>query len=131
MPLQHQNAEIILFHGLDQKRDPKGSVPGSLESAVNVEFEKQHALNKRRGYAKITMTTEALGLTPEETFVGVATYEDELVVFGYDKAYAVASRTGALPASRAIVQRGPYPRGNIRAQDVVAARTSNTEVSVG
>ena len=128
MPVQYQAVEIVFTQGLDQKRDGKSTVEGKLVQADNVEFDKYGALNKRRGYESITITSEAFGETTEDTYTHLAVYEDELIIIGYSHIYSLASVSGSLPGTRYIVKRGPIPRGNIRRQDVATSRTGDDSV---
>jgi hypothetical protein len=121
MPLETEVVEI-LFEGLDQKTDGKVLKAGKLTRAVNVEFDKAGALNKRRGFLRYQFSGAgqigALGETMETQAIRVAVYRDELLVFGVRWLWSVASKTSSLDGSRAAVKRGPLSPGNLRVLDV-------------
>lgn len=121
MPLETEVIEV-LFEGLDQKTDGKVIKAGKLTRAVNVEFDKAGALNKRRGFRRFTFSGAsqmgALGETMETQAIRVATYRDELLVFGVRWLWSIASKTSQLSGSRAAVKRGPLSPGNLRVLDV-------------
>lgn len=129
MPLQFQNIEVPLLGGLSEHDDPKSTPPGKLHSSVNVEFMKRGRLNKRRGYKRIPLT-EATGETVDQILCAVATYRDELVVFGFNNLYAVGDRTdriGSDDGGKSLVRRSYVPRAAVRRQDVAAGGTAQTQ----
>lgn len=125
-----ESAPVDLL-GLDEKTDPRHKAIGSLKVADNVVVDKKGCFKKRRGYSMIDLcssTIEAIGITGvDDSHVGLATLGDELIVFGYDHLYSVVSYAGALAGSRAIRERGVWPRGNIGIIDVTGGITGNTE----
>lgn len=131
MPSPYQMVEVILTQGLEQKVDSKSTTQGRLQDAQNVEFDKAGQLNKRRGYAAIDMTSDALGVTSEETFLNVAVFDDELVVFGYDYLYSLVSKDGGIATSKYIVRRGPVPRATVRRQDIATGGSSQPPGELG
>ena len=131
MPLQWKTAEVMLFQGLDQKADNKSTVQGKLQQADNVEFDKYGALNKRRGYSLMAISEDALGLTCEDIFHAVAVYQDELVLFGHNRIYALANKSGYMSGVHYIVQRGPVPRCNIKRHDIVQGSQAAPPIVVG
>lgn len=122
MPLQTQTVEVALA-GLDQKTDALAVIPGPLLRADNVEFDKNGALNKRRGYRTVSLSGgDVLGQTLDAMFQAVFTFRGELVVLGVTKLYTVASPTNSIGnSSRAWVERGPVPRGHIRMLSVATS----------
>lgn len=119
MPIQFEPVQIVL-EGLDQKTDHKLRAPGKLASAINVEFDKVGALNKRRGYRRVTTSVTAHGQTPEAVFTSVATYNGELVLIGQEYVYAIGSISAALDGG-SLVRRGPVLRGSYRVRDIMQA----------
>lgn len=122
MPLDFQTVEVLL-EGLEQKSDRKATTPGKLRTAENVAFNKTGSLNKRRGYVRVGLTSddEVFDISPESLFLGVATFQDELVMFGSEYLYALADLGAAISGSRAIVQRGPVLRGGYSIQHVTSS----------
>lgn len=131
MPLDFQPVQVVL-EGLDQKTDHKLRAPGKLASAINVEFDKVGALNKRRGYRRVTMV-EVHNEGVESVFCNVATWQGELLVYGSEYLYAVASVTAALDATGAIAAnlavRGPVLRGNGGVRHIASSTLSEEQVS--
>lgn len=115
-PLEWQTVEIVL-EGLSEKDDRKATTPGKLRRAQNVEFDKTNALNKRRGYTRVP--TEALvgGGLAETLYVTVATYQQELVLYGLDSFGSVAAAS-AVVDDASVRRRGPTMRGSYRVVDV-------------
>lgn len=125
-----ESAPVDLL-GLDEKIDPRHKAIGSLKVADNVVIDKKGCFKKRRGYSMIDLrsaTIEAITDTEiDDAHVGLATLGDELIVFGYDHVYSVASYTAGLGGSRAIRRRGKWPRGNISIVDVVGGIAGQAE----
>lgn len=124
-----QYTEIPL-QGLDERSDDKRVPPGRLVLAQNVEFAKDGAINKRRGYDRIP-ATELSGSAVDDLFLHCAIYQDELVIFGYDHLYAVMSQAADVPTGKAIVERCPVPRGTLTYQDVAITVAPSTLVAPG
>lgn len=130
---QWQTAPVVLL-GLDEKVDERHKAVGAMRVADNVVIDKKGRFSKRRGYDSISLrsaTIEAINAAPDESFVGLATYGDELVVFGYDHLYAIVSHKSLVSGTRAIRERGPWPRGNINVLDVTGGTSGAYEVPVG
>jgi hypothetical protein len=125
MPLDFQPVQIVL-EGLDQKTDSKMRAPGKLASAINVEFDKVGALNKRRGYRRVTTSTTTHGQTPEAVFTAVATYNGELVVIGEEYLYAVGAIAADIDGG-SLIRRGPVLRGSYRVRDIAQASIGSGE----
>jgi hypothetical protein len=121
-PLQFQTVEVVL-EGLSQKDDKKGTTPGRLRHAYNVEFDKTHALNKRRGFERVRVDTDTKGLTSEIAFVSAATYKQELVLYGLHRLYAVVAIDQDVSGA-SVVRRGPTLRGNYRVHHVFSSAVS-------
>lgn len=121
-PLEMQLVEIVP-EGLDQKTDAQQRIPGKLERAINIEFDKTGALNMRRGYQRAALGT-AIGAPAgivDEVFLNAGTYDDELLLFGYDYLYALGSRASTLGGTRRYIYRGPLNRGTVRLQHVAVS----------
>jgi hypothetical protein len=116
MPLEWRTVEVLL-EGLSQKDDRKATAPGRLSVALNVEFDKTNSLNKRRGYTRVPWSALVGGESPELTYATVATYRDELVVYGLGHINSVVARS-AIVDDAALVRRGPTMRGNYRTHQV-------------
>lgn len=112
MPLEFQSVEIVLG-GLDQKSGPLTRGSGSLERAVNVEFDKLGQLNKRRGYQFVDTLTDVVGApaSPDGVMAHLATLRGELVIFTRCYVAALASRESLLRGEDAVVYRGPNGMG--------------------
>lgn len=128
-PLPTEDREIDIL-GLDERSESQRVPFGALTLAVNVEFNEDGAINKRRGYDRIPVA-ELSGNTVDHLFLGCATYRDELVVFGYGHLYAVTSQTGAVPSGTAIVERCPLPRSTVTYQDVAVTVAPSSLVAPG
>jgi hypothetical protein len=126
MALETEVVEI-LFEGLDQKTDGKVLKAGKLTRAVNVEFDKAGALNKRRGFIRYQFSGAdeigALGTTMETQAIRVATYRDELLIFGVGWLWSLASKTESLNGTAA-VRRGRLSPGNLRVVTVATIAES-------
>lgn len=118
-PLQYQTVEVLL-EGLSQKDDKKTSTPGKLRTAINVEFDKSGTLNKRRGYTRVPTESLVGGGTAETLYATVATYQQELVLYGLDNIGSVAAGS-AIVDGASVVRRGPTMRGNYRIHPVFAS----------
>jgi hypothetical protein len=118
-PLIFEPVEVVL-EGLSQKDDKKATTPGRLRSALNVEFDKTHALNKRRGFERVDIGTDTKGFSTELAFVSVATYRQELVVYGRHDLYAVLA-IDADVSDASVVRRGPTLCGNYRTHHVFSS----------
>lgn len=123
MPLETQVVEL-LFEGLDQKFDGKVLPAGKLTRAENVEFDKRGVLNKRRGFRRYQFTGSqqigALGISMDTQAVRLATYKDELLIFGIGWLWAVVSKTASVDG-KAAVRRGRLAPGNIRVWHIATA----------
>lgn len=123
MPLESQTVEI-LFEGLEQKTDSKVIKAGKLTRAVNVEFDKAGALNKRRGFVRYQFSGAsqigAFTATMETQAIRVATYKDELLIFGVSWLWSLGSKTSDLDG-RAAIRRGRLPSCNTRRRRIVSA----------
>lgn len=118
MPLEKQTIEIV-FGGLAEKADDKMRKPGDLEHAKNVEFDKDGALNKRKGYQWVkTTSNDIYDDAVEDIFHAVGVFGDRLVVFGHDYVYEVPAKSD-LTSDRCLKRRGPTLRGMLRSGVVV------------
>jgi hypothetical protein len=124
MPLQNETIDII-FEGLDEKSDPKVIKAGKLVRAQNVEFDKTGALNKRRGFLRYSFSggsqIAALGQQMETQAIRVATYNDELLIFGVGWLWSIASRDSLTGNDDHAVKRGRLSPGNLRVVHVATA----------
>jgi hypothetical protein len=125
-PLIFEPVEVVL-EGLSQKDDKKATTPGRLRAAINVEFDKTHSLNKRRGFERVDVSANTLGVDSESAFVSIATYRQELVVYGMQWIYAVLAIDQDV-SSASVVRRGPAMRGNYRTHHVFSSALSEDEV---
>lgn len=119
------DVEVVL-EGLDQKTDRKAKTPGKLREAINVEFDKANALNKRRGYVRVPTGTDVTGAASEAVFLASATYRQELVLYGSEFMSSVVA-VGADVSSAAIVRRGPSLPGSYRVHQVFASSIGEIE----
>lgn len=122
MPIQFEPVQIVL-EGLDQKTDHKLRAPGKLASAINVEFDKVGALNKRRGYRRVTMQ-EIHDEGAESVYCNLAVFQGELLVYGSEYLYSVGDIGGATPLS----VRGPVLRGNGDTRHIASSTLSEEQV---
>ena len=127
MPLQYENIELPIG-GLGEKQHPLLRQPGALDRAVNVEFDKTGALNKRAGY-RVVLMSNVVGCPVANDVVmqHVATRRDELLVFTHDHVLGLASPEAALRGADSFVYRGPCNRGNVKLQYVATSRTSRQQ----
>lgn len=126
MPVQTELREIV-FQGLKQKDARLRTLPGELEVAENLEFDKVGEFNKRRGYRRL----ETLGVFNEAVdlvYANVAVYRGELVVFSPTRIWSIASPESAIGAApdRAFVLRGPTCRGALRVHNVATSSDVET-----
>ena len=123
MPLVPENYELV-FEGLDQKTDHRLLKAGRLTRAENVEFDKGGILNKRRGFLRYrfdgSTQVGAFDFTMEPNAFRVATYEDELLIFGVGWLWSIGSKTSDLDG-RAAVRRGRLSPGGTRRRRIVTA----------
>jgi hypothetical protein len=114
----------LIFKGLAQKAGDKTRPPDSLTRAVNVTFDKEGVLNKRRGYQFVDAGATVNRFDDDAVMLRVTTRRDELVVFTYDYVAALGSKDGAMRGVDALVYRGPNNRGNGRMEFVATSRLS-------
>jgi hypothetical protein len=124
MALQPTNIEIVL-RGVAQKSDDVTRPPDRLRHAINVEFDKDGLLNKRRGYQHVDLSNTVNLFDDDEVFIGLATYRGELVVFSYDHVCALGSRNSAMRGEDALVYRGPNNRAACSLEHVTTANLTN------
>ena len=124
MPLAFQPFEVI-FRGLGEHSDPKTQLPGTLEVCENAVFTKRGRISKRRGYGLVPVDDDIEGnaIDPSNLLVNAASLHGELVVFGYDVLFGLASRTTAFGSGR-LVPKGPTFRGNVEVLHVATASLS-------
>lgn len=115
----------VVLDGLDQKTSAPMQVPGKLVRAINCEYDKTGAINKRRGYQLVPLDNTVNLFDDDAVFCSVAVLRGELVVFSYDYVCALASRDSALRGSDALVYRGPCNRGAFKLHYVGTSRLSN------
>lgn len=127
MPLNFQNVPLALV-GVDQKRHRLTRGAGTLDRAINVNFEKlgeQVVASKRLGYQRVDCTEEVGAFSSDSVWTACATTPtNELVLFGHRWAFGVASPDGALRGEDSIVLRGPVNRGQVRATFVSQSKIS-------
>jgi len=131
MPVQYETIPIPFVRGLDEKSDAKFAQPPSLLEAKNCEIDKMGRISKRRGFLRIDVTNEAFNRSAlERVYHTVTTYQDELLVFGFDYASSIVSKTEDVGDGRGAVRIGDVIRGTIRLQDVTGSggdEASHTE----
>lgn len=110
----------ILFEGLSQKTDEKLRASGRLDVIQNLEFDKDKALNKRRGYRRVPLSQTTHGVVFETVFSEITTFNGSLVLFGEEYIYSVVSVDGVVDGA-AISQRGPSIRGSYRVRDIASS----------
>lgn len=121
-----QPVQIVLT-GLDEKSDVKLRVPGKLDEALNVEADKQGALNKRRGYRRVVLD-EIHGDGLESVFCNVAPFRGELLLYGSEYLYSVVGITTEITQGT-IASRGPVLRGNCGVRHITSSSISEEQVS--
>jgi hypothetical protein len=109
MPLDWTNIELVL-RGVQQKADDITRPPDRLRHAINVEFDKDGLLNKRRGYQHVDLGNTVNLFDDDAVFINCTTYRGELVVFSYDHVCALGSRDAAMRGTDALIYRGPNNR---------------------
>lgn len=110
--LEEQTIDVPV-RGLGQEMPEIVRKPGTLEFARNVEFDRAGRLRKRKGYAYVDINAVSpYAVTPvNDTYSQVATFKDELVVFGRDHVYAISSPEAAVTdQAYTCVLRGTYSR---------------------
>ena len=86
MPLSKQPFPLQLGQGLDTKSDPKTVVPGRLLELENGTFDRVGSIRKRHGFDRVS--SDILGGTAVASADGLATFRDELLLFGDGHMYA-------------------------------------------
>lgn len=119
MPPNFTDVEVVL-EGLDQKTSRRTKTPGKLKEAINVEFSKSGDLNKRRGYERVDVSTDVTGAGSEAVFFTVATYRQELVLYGSEYMSSVVAIDPDV-SSASVVRRGPTMAGSYRIHQVFAS----------
>ena len=130
MPMVFERVEVD-FQGLAEHLDPRKRPVGTLAVSQNVQYAKTGAINKRRGYLRVTQTADVLGdgIDPEQCeWQRVATYRGELVVIGHTVMYGLVNRTTAVSGGQ-LALRGPVARCNITTNMVSAASLTATRDS--
>lgn len=122
MALDFRPVEIVL-DALDQKTSGPTRIPGKLEHAINVEYDKTGAINKRLGYQFVDLSNTVNRFDDDAVFCALTTYRDELVVFSYDYVSGLGSRDSLLRGTDALVYRGPTNRGAVKLQHVATSET--------
>lgn len=122
--MQFDRIEVVL-DGLDQKTSAPMQVPGKLVLAINCEYDKTGAINKRRGYQLVALDDTVNVFDDDAVFCAVATLRGELVVVSYDYVCSLGSRDSALRGGDALVYRGPCNRGACKLDYVGTSRLSN------
>lgn len=124
MPLEFRTVTVLL-RGVAQNFADKTRPPELLTEAVNVEFDRDGELNKRRGY-QYCDPTEAVNLDwPTDTVMAhLARRRHELLVVTYDHVAAVGSKDGSLRGSDAVVYRGPNNRGHVKLRTIAVSQAA-------
>lgn len=131
MAVEFKPVEVVL-EGLDQKTSHVARTPGKLEHAINVEYDKTGAINKRLGYQYVDLSNTVNLFDDDEVFIGLSTFRGELVVFSYDHLCALGSRDAALRGADSLVYRGPNNRVHCALEFVATANlTRNPDTDLG
>lgn len=93
MALNFRNIPVAFNLGLDQKADPKATIPGSFTELVNATFVKRGVITTRNGYSILSRDIEAGGGVVSAAVSG-ASFNDELLVFNGTSAYSRSSANG-------------------------------------
>lgn len=124
MPLQFTNVPVMLA-GLAQKDGPLTKAPGALEKAINVEFDKQGRLNKRRGYQFVDVGQTVNVFDDDDAVMQhLAVRQNELLVITHSYVASLGSPDEAMRGTDSLVYRGPNNRGNGRLLFGSTSRTS-------
>jgi len=119
----------VTLDGLDQKTSAPMRVPGKLEHAINVEYDKTGALNKRLGYSYVDLGNTVNLFDDDAVFVACTTFRGELVVFSYDHLCSMGSRESALRGTDALIYRGPGNRVHCSLEFVTTANLTRGSAS--
>lgn len=130
MPLVFQPIDIMLG-GLAQKNAPLTKTPGSLERAVNVEFDKAGRLNKRRGYQFVDVTQTVNRFDDDAVMQHLAVRKNELLVITYSYVAALGSKDADMRGTDTLIYRGPCNRGNGRMGFVSSPQQALTNSTLG
>jgi hypothetical protein len=123
MPLQFNNVPVMLA-GLAQKDSPLTKSPGALEKAINVEFDKQGRLNKRRGYQFVDVGQTVNVFDDDAVMMHIASRKGELLIVTHSYVAALGSVDASLRTTDTLVYRGPNNRGQGRLLFGSTSRTS-------
>lgn len=115
----------VRFAGLAQHDDPKTQLPGALETCDNAVFTEKGAIGKRYGMHVVPVVEDIEGdaIDPANLLCNAASIHGELLVIGYDEAYALASRLVDIGSGR-FAPRGPTFRGNVRVFNISTSTLS-------
>lgn len=124
MPLAFQKFDITLGT-LAEGESSKKTIPGTLAACENATFPKGGRIDKRRGYALLSLATTTTGqpIAPARLIVNVGFAHGEGLIFGYDTLYAVTDRDSNL-GDGGIEVRGPTLRGGAEVLQVATAQIS-------
>lgn len=131
MAIDFKPVEVVL-EGLDQKTSKVARTPGKLEHAINVEYDKTGAINKRLGYQYVDLGNTVNLFDDDAVFIALGSYRGELVVFSYDHLCALGSRDSVLRGVDSLVYRGPNNRVTCGLEHVTTANlTNNPNADIG
>jgi len=125
MALDFQKIDITLGT-LDEGTASKRSLPGELDLCENATFPKAGRIDKRLGYALVSVSAEVDGtaIDPANVFTAVASAWNTCMVFGHDTLYVLVDREGQV-GDGALVSIGPTLRGNAEIIHIATAQLSD------
>lgn len=127
MPTEWTTIEIVL-RGVAEKTDDITRPPDRLRHAINVEFDLDGRLNKRRGFQHVDLSNTVNLFDDDAVFLNVTTYRGELVVISYDHVCALGSKDSAMRGTDSLIYRGPNNRPSCSLEFVTTANlTRNPE----
>ncbi len=113
MPVTKQLVPIDLTGGLNTKTDPKSLQPGQLEDLRNAVYRKGNRLDKRPGYDQLPNTETIFGEAIDGGADGIATYQDELLMYAGQRLYSYAQ------GSAGWVDKGPMVSAIIKTRQII------------
>lgn len=112
-PAPYDVLHIPLGGSQDDKTARLSRGPGVLRAVYDCDQGHVGEQRKRRGFTRIPLDEEILGVSPEAVFLSLAVWEGTLVLVGVRDVYGVAANDDVVDGA-ALVRRGPSMAGSYR-----------------
>jgi hypothetical protein len=121
MPVTKQLVPVDLTGGLNTKTDSKSLQPGQLKDLRNGVYTKGSRVDKRFGYDQVDMAQTIFSETIGGEADGIATYQDELLVYADQHLYSYAQ------GANGWVDKGKMVSGIIKTRQIIKNSYQQTE----